>query len=1407
MIFIYDKKGLLIDEISREELISADDQQELNGQITSTISYPYLLHNESAMYFGYFYENEYFRYKIIESSKEKGVITIQGIHIFFDELKGNIIRDKRPTDVTALKAAQVALKGTDWTISSNVIGINSINFYFISSLEAFYKLLEVWDCEFKLELELGEEGLVKKNVHIENSISKDYGKWFEYGDKLLTVVAEENYSNIFTAYIGRGKGVELDTGGYGRKLLFDKVTWLKSNGDPLDKPYGIDYIEFKDLTSIYGYPNGKPKMAVVDFDDIEDAKELIKETYKYGLENSRPKLQLKADAISDNKVVIGELCSIIRPDLDIRYKTKVFKLQRNLLKGIQNFEFGDKIILSTSDRIKAEYQENKKNQTRILSVMQEALEKASKFYWGENGYNYDLKTNNEYGLSAGLYSFDKPIDQNPTKVIYVGAGKMLIANSKNPNGQWEWKTAATADGLIGDAIVSNSITANKLASDVGQFLDLSSNESIKLAVASSTKEYIDKNKDQLKGEPGKDGIDGARGPAGRDGIDGEPGRDGEPGKNGLPSYIHIAYADTIDGQGFSHTDSSKEYIGVLTNNSPNSPDTPSLYTWSKWQGKDGARGVQGPKGDDGKPSYVHFAYANDPDGEVDFSTTDSTDRKYIGTYTDFNIEDPEDPRLYNWTLVKGEKGEPGVAPTIVDGYWYIGKYNTQVKAVGKDGKDGENAPTTWIRYSNDKNIFSEVDQGQRYVGLYVGLEASDKASDYKWFDRTDLKPIEERVKKNEVEIAVNKENIESRVSEKTYNSDQVEINKKFNTITQDVNSVKIDINNIGGTNLIKGGKYPTNWIGFSGTNITETDNQLVNEWKTSKAIRVVSDQGDQTSKLKTYRSLMLSNTRKDLDGKLLTLSAYIKNNREYPISVQANAIEGEKTIQKNSIERVVITGFFDSKKGLQVQVYSHNPQYYVDFTIYQIMVEMGGAAHEWTSHPDEVLSGVTEVTDEGVAVRGQGADVESWMKSDGFYVYDAINGNPLLEANLDGVSAEQIIANDIFAPTIVKKVTEDTNLYIGEEATGDGSGRNTSNRADSLTTAFEKVLGGAKYIDEDVTINAYIKGSTNERIRIRGLIGQGYLNIIGETMDGGHKVYGGLVVVSTTIHVEVKNVVFIQTGPASLNDALGEAHKSSRVIFDGCTFIGHPKDKLVNGIWATGGSNVSALNCRFYDLRSAIYCDSHANAYMHNCSGDNINACGYVNGGSRMAITGTKPAHSYNYAVQVGGGFSYEASDTSKSSGTRPSYAPASWKRISKTFYPIKIGTHRPGQTYFWNTSTWIQGSYGGKSQVGEAWFGKQISNWLRANGGYTGTPTATIRAIRNKSSGGGSVGLMIGSPSYLKTPSVARGGTTSASLSSSLINAMVSTSPFTLRSTTTSKSNYAGFRSISITVTAMKLA
>lgn len=143
------------------------------------------------------------------------------------------------------------------------------------------------------------------------------------------------------------------------------------------------------------------------------------------------------------------------------------------------------------------------------------------------------------------------------------------------------------------------------------------------------------------GEQGPRGLPGLQGETGRQGIPGTPGRDGRS------QFTHIAFSDSPDGTGFSHTDQDRAYIGMYQDyNEAHSKDK-AAYRWTKWVGRDGAQGIPGKAGADGKTSYFHVAYASSSDGSRNFSLQDKN-QQYMGYYSDFTADDSTDPKKYRW---------------------------------------------------------------------------------------------------------------------------------------------------------------------------------------------------------------------------------------------------------------------------------------------------------------------------------------------------------------------------------------------------------------------------------------------------------------------------------------------------------------------------------------------------------------------------------------------------------------------------------------------------------------------------------------------------------------------------------------------------------------------------------------
>nr|DAK11230.1 MAG TPA: tail protein [Caudoviricetes sp.] len=259
--------------------------------------------------------------------------------------------------------------------------------------------------------------------------------------------------------------------------------------------------------------------------------------------------------------------------------------------------------------------------------------------------------------------------------------------------------------------------------------------------------------------------------------------------DGRTQYTHFAYADSADGRtGFSKEDTGKKFIGVYQDFNAAGSDNPAAYSWTKWQGSDGAAGLPGKPGVDGRTPYIHFAWADSEDGRQGFETTniESIDgtatrmhKKYMGVYTDYEIQDSTDPSRYKWTRVKGEDGANGVpgkpgadgrTPYIHFAYAdsadgrtgftvtgapdkkYMGTYTdfvqpdstnpsryTWTKVKGDDGAAGK---PSYVHFAYANSADGQIDfsitdsNNKRYMGTYTdNIQTDSEAPNkYKWVD-------------------------------------------------------------------------------------------------------------------------------------------------------------------------------------------------------------------------------------------------------------------------------------------------------------------------------------------------------------------------------------------------------------------------------------------------------------------------------------------------------------------------------------------------------------------------------------------------------------------------------------------------------------------------------------------------
>lgn len=88
------------------------------------------------------------------------------------------------------------------------------------------------------------------------------------------------------------------------------------------------------------------------------------------------------------------------------------------------------------------------------SALQGAIDAALNLIRASQGYLY-IDGN-------GLVVYDRPIEQSPTKAVKIGSGGIALANAKDAQGNWIWRTAITADGIVANEVTTGTMRFDRV---------------------------------------------------------------------------------------------------------------------------------------------------------------------------------------------------------------------------------------------------------------------------------------------------------------------------------------------------------------------------------------------------------------------------------------------------------------------------------------------------------------------------------------------------------------------------------------------------------------------------------------------------------------------------------------------------------------------------------------------------------------------------------------------------------------------------------------------------------------------------------------------------------------------------------------------------------------------------------
>ena len=499
--FLLDKQQNIIGRLSEEYILEATFTEEINTAGELLITLPakkrlsgnvihVLITNPSK-------DHSYLMFKIIKETVKDEEVEYTAVESAYDELTSyGYIQDKRPT-ANAQTIAEMILKDTRWHVGEIPDTSEAfISFYYLSVLDCLKKIVQTFDFEIGFDVLINddENQITDRRVNFYIKQGEQTGKRFEYGSNLLSIKQEQDTQNIYTALVGRGKGVQVSGGdddntpdGYGRRITFANVEWSKANGDPLDKPKGQEWLEDPDATKQLGFSDGHMRIGLEVFEDVDDPKTLLQKTYEALKTAERPQVQFSASVINTGELHLGDRVGITRNDIGIAYETRVFKVQHNLLDETQNkIDLGDNLEQTNnlSYQVSALQSEVTNNTEGIITVTQSA-----------NGKNkvYYSSTMPATGSNGDVWY--KDLGNGETEMYIYDNGWQLVISTENLHKiEDEVKQQQTAlDKAVQDANAA-SAKADGLVAQVG---DANTNAQKALTTAQQNQADLTQAKNQL----------------------------------------------------------------------------------------------------------------------------------------------------------------------------------------------------------------------------------------------------------------------------------------------------------------------------------------------------------------------------------------------------------------------------------------------------------------------------------------------------------------------------------------------------------------------------------------------------------------------------------------------------------------------------------------------------------------------------------------------------------------------------------------------------------------------------------------------------------------------------------------------------------------------------------------------
>lgn len=388
-----------------------------------------------------------------------------------------------------------------------------------------------------------------------------------------------------------------------------------------------------------------------------------------------------------------------------------------------------------------------------------------------------------------------------------------------------------------------------------------------------------------------------------------------------------------------------------------------------------------------------------------------------------------------------------------------------------------------------------------------------------------------------------------------------------------------------------------------------------------------------------------------------------------------------------------------------------------------------------------MIQGLIDISDEGIRINLQ--DSESNIV--GYVVYDGQgvqiftnDDEPISSFHREGSYAEKFVVDRLYCPAVVQ--VADLNgcpldWYVGKTATGDKTGRDQNNKADSLSTVLRNIKNYGTKFDAKLTIHVEDGCVINEK----GLVIQDCIGTVFRLELGANVVinceYFNIEDLSSRIFIEYvsdKRLVGGEITQADYNkypiinstsdDSVISVRHVDYIEIRGIRFEGV---EGATGIKGLAGTNLVVDDCDFFGVDQCLKADGSSNVSLGWCSG-NVDKLASIYNGSILTTSRRIPKYSSEEMVYVAENaifiksqYSYVQYDTlHSSSGSSPGGTGGNGTNLNDVF---SIPTS--------NLYTMVEGT-GKVTSARKGYTGQGKYKTLKAHRGYIKLPIASIQSV-----------------------------------------------------------------------------